>query len=122
MLQLSIEYVIVSFVLGAVWHMVLFPEYYKKLAIYSRIENPRFVFGFSSMLLQAIVLAYLYPLVNDVYVFGIGLFITLVSFAVFAEVGKQNTTSVSGFLQIQIAFCAVQAVLVTAVFYLVPML
>jgi hypothetical protein len=122
MFQLALEYILVSFVLGALWHMVFFGEYYKKLAIYSRIENPRFIFGLSSMLLQSIVLAYVYPLINNIYTFAFGLFVTLVSFAVFAEIGKQNTTSVSGFLQIQIAFCFIQTLLVTCAFYFIPML
>jgi hypothetical protein len=115
-------YLVVSFILGAVWHMVFFKEYYKKLAIYSRIENPRFVFGLSSMFLQSIVLAYLYPIVGNVYVFGLGLFITLTSFLVFAEVGKQNTSSLSGFVGIQIAYCAVQALLVALAFSAVALL
>jgi hypothetical protein len=122
MLQLAIEYIVVSFILGAVWHMVIFADYYKKLEIYSRIDNPRIPFGLSAMFLQSIVLAYIYPLINNVYTFGLGVFLTLVSFMVFAEVGKQNTTSVSGFVKIQIAYCLVQSVLVAGVFYLIPML
>jgi hypothetical protein len=119
---LLLAYLVVSFALGAVWHMVLFKEYYKKLAIYSRIENPRFTFGLSSMFLQSIVLAYLYPVIGNAYVFGIGLFMTLASFLVFAEAGKQNTNSLSGFVGIQIAYCAVQTLLVTFSFAAVSLI
>ena len=117
--QYILSYLVVSFALGATWHVVLFKEYYKKLAIYSNIENPRFAFGFSSMLLQGIVLAYVYPLITNPWLFALGLFMLLTSFMVFAEAGKQNATSMSGFVTIQTAFSAVQTVLVTLAFLLV---
>ena len=120
LLQYIIEYVIVSFVLGVVWHLALFSQYYKRLAIYSRLENPLFIFGLSSMLIQGVVFAYVYPLVGNAIVFGVGLFLTLVSFMVFAEAGKQNTTSLSGFVLIQLLFSFVQALLVTLVFSIIP--
>ena len=111
-----LAYLVASFALGAIWHVVLFKEYYKKLAIYSNIENPRFSFGFSAMLLQGIVFAYLYPLVASPWLFALGLFMLLTSFMVFAEAGKQNATSLSGFVTIQIAFSAVQTILVVLAF------
>ncbi len=111
-----------SFALGAIWHMVLFKEYYKKLAIYSNIENPRFSFGFSAMILQGLVFAYVYPLVASPWIFGLGLFMLLTSFMVFAEAGKQNATSLSGFVVIQVAFSVVQTVLVALVFLLLSSL
>ena len=116
---LLIAYLVVSFALGAVWHMVFFKEYYKKLAIYSNIEKPRFSFGLSSMLLQGIVFAYVYPLIANPWMFGVGLFFLLVSFLVFAEAGKQNATSLSGFVLIQTAFSLVQTVIVTLAFFLI---
>jgi hypothetical protein len=114
----ALAYLVVSFALGAIWHMVLFKEYYKKLAIYSNIEKPRFSFGFSSMLLQAIVFAYVYPLIASPWLFSLGLFMLLTSFMVFAEAGKQNATSLSGFVLIQTAFSLVQTIIVTLAFFL----
>ena len=116
---LTLAYLVVSFILGAVWHVVLFKEYYKKLAIYSNLEKPRFAFGFSAMLLQGIVLAYIYPLIGSRWVFGVGLFLLLISFTVFAEAGKQNATSLSGFVLIQMAFALVQTIFVTLAFSLI---
>lgn len=115
---LLLGYLVSSFALGAVWHMVLFKEYYKKLAIYSNSEQPRFSFGFAAMLLQAIVFAYVYPLLASPWLFSLGLFMLLTSFMVFAEAGKQNATSLSGFVMIQTAFSVVQTTLVTLVFLL----
>lgn len=117
--QYLLAYVIISFLLGAVWHVVLFKEYYKKLAIYSNIEKPRFLFGLSAMILQGVVLAYLYPLVASPWLFALGLFMTLTSFMVFAEAGKQNATSLSGFVAIQMLFSAIQTALVTGLFVLI---
>ena len=114
-----LAYLVVSFALGAIWHVVLFKEYYKKLAIYSNIEKPRFSFGFSAILLQGIVFAYAYPLIASPWLFALGLFMLLTSFMVFAEAGKQNATSLSGFVTIQLVFSAVQTALVTLVFLLI---
>lgn len=114
-----LAYLVISFALGVVWHVVLFKDYYKKLAIYSNIENPRFVFGFSSMLLQSIVLAYVYPYIENTFLFGLGLFMIFTSFMVLAEAGKQNATSLKGFVAIQTVYSAIQAVLVTLAFYLI---
>lgn len=119
---LVLAYVVPSFILGAVWHVVLFQEYYKKLAIYSNIENPRFSFGLSAMLLQGVVFAYLYPLISNKLLFGLGLLFLLISFMVFAEAGKQKTTSLTGFVVIQTSFSAVQAILVTVALVLVASL
>ena len=116
--QHLLAYLVISFVLGAVWHMVLFKEYYKKLAIYSNIDKPRFSFGLSSMVLQGIVFAYAYPLVVIPWLFGLGLFMLLISFLVFAEAGKQNATSLSGFVLIQTVFSLVQTIIVTLAFFL----
>ncbi len=114
-----LSYLVSSFALGAIWHVVLFKEYYKKLAIYSNIEKPRFIFGLSSMLLQGIVFAYVYPQIGNPLLFGFGLFMLLVSFLVFAEAGKQNATSLSGFVLIQTAYSAIQAVLVSLIFWVI---
>lgn len=114
-----LAYILLSFTLGAIWHVVLFKAYYKKLAIYSNIENPRFSFGFLAMLLQGIVFAYLYPLVANPWHFAVGLLMLLTSFMVFAEAGKQNASSLSGFVAIQLAFSAIQTILVMLAFFLV---
>lgn len=100
----------------AAWHVVLFKEFYKQLAIYSNIEHPRFSFGMLAMLLQGTVFAYLYPLIQNKWVFGVGMLLLLVSFMVFAEAGKQKTTSLSGFVCIQLAFSAIQALVVSTAF------
>ena len=53
-----LAYVVPTFALGFVWHLVLFERYYQALAIY----RPDIIipFGFLSMLIQAIVFAWIY--------------------------------------------------------------
>jgi hypothetical protein len=53
-----LAYLMPTFALGFVWHLVLFERYYEELAIYRKdIIIP---FGFLSMLLQAIIFAWIY--------------------------------------------------------------
>ena len=58
-LLLLFAYVVPTFLLGFVWHLVLFDSYYKELGIYR--EHPIIPFGFGSMLIQAALFAWLYP-------------------------------------------------------------
>jgi len=53
-----LAYIVPTFALGFVWHLILFKQYYEALAIYrSDIIIP---FGFVSMLIQACVFAWIY--------------------------------------------------------------
>lgn len=53
-----LAYLVPTFALGFVWHLVLFEGYYQHLAIYRKdIIIP---FGFLSMLLQAFIFAWIY--------------------------------------------------------------
>jgi hypothetical protein len=53
-----LAYLVPTFALGFIWHLVLFESYYDALAIYRRdISIP---FGFLSMLIQAAAFAWLY--------------------------------------------------------------
>jgi hypothetical protein len=53
-----LAYLVPTFALGFVWHLVLFRSYYEALAIYRRdIIIP---FGFLAMLIQAAIFAWVY--------------------------------------------------------------
>jgi hypothetical protein len=53
-----LAYLVPTFALGFVWHLVLFQSYYEALAMYRRdIIIP---FGFRSMLIQAAIFAWLH--------------------------------------------------------------
>lgn len=59
-----LAYVVVSFVFGFTWHLVLFKDAYHGFGVYTR-EPPIFAFGVGSMVLQGLILAYLYPFFNQ---------------------------------------------------------
>jgi hypothetical protein len=53
-----LAYLVPTFALGYVWHLVLFERYYEALAIYrSDIIIP---FGFGAILIQAVIFAWIY--------------------------------------------------------------
>src|SRR5262249_45071986 len=53
-----LAYLVPTFALGFVWHLVLFKEYYESLAIYR--EQVVIPLGFLSMLIQSLLFAWVY--------------------------------------------------------------
>ena len=52
-------YIVVTFILGFVWHLVLFKATYQRLGIFSRIDDPIIPLGLTAMIFQGLILAYL---------------------------------------------------------------
>lgn len=114
-----LAYLVISFALGFVWHLKLFKELYKRLAIYSRLDDPIIPLGFLSMLIQGALLAYLYPLVArsgspmlDGLKFGLLMGLFLASSAVLAEAAKQRVTSLPTWLAVESVYYLIQFSLV----------
>ena len=112
-----LAYLVPTFALGFVWHLVLFAEAYGRLGIY----RPDVIvpFGFLSMLLQGLILAAVYPRVTrDPGSFGsAGRFAALAAllswtFTTLAVAAKHPMTSVPTFIAIETAFTIAQFVLV----------
>jgi hypothetical protein len=55
-----VAYVVITFIIAAGWHLVLFKDVYDQFGIFTRKE-PIIPLGIASMIMQALVLAYLYP-------------------------------------------------------------
>ncbi len=55
-------YILVTFPLAVVWHMLLFEQKYMDFGYFE--ENPDFMFAFLSMLVQGVILTFLYPMIN----------------------------------------------------------
>ena len=53
-------YMLVTFPLGFVWHLILFKDQYEAFGVYSR-PHPIIPLGILSMLIQGPILAHLYP-------------------------------------------------------------
>lgn len=114
-----LAYVIPTFVLGFVWHLILFEQYYARLAMYrSDIIIP---FGLLSMLIQAALFAWMY---RDLFAGRSATFMARAaaygafgailswSFTTLAVAAKNVMTSVPDYLIIETAFTAVQWILV----------
>jgi hypothetical protein len=114
-----LAYVVPTFALGFAWHLVLFERYYAALAIYrSDIIIP---FGLLSMLIQAVVFAWIYSrtfaeqnatLPSRALTYGAFGAVLSWSFTTLAVAAKNVMTSVPDYLMIETGFTAVQWVMV----------
>jgi hypothetical protein len=114
-----LSYLLPTFALGFVWHLILFQRYYEELAIYRKdIIIP---FGFLSMLIQAVIFAWIYEkafarrgdtlLSRSLAYAALGAVLSW-SFTTLAVAAKNVMTSVPNYLVIETAFTAVQWVMV----------
>jgi hypothetical protein len=110
-----LAYLVPTFALGFVWHLVLFERYYAQLAIYRKdIIIP---FGFLSMLIQAVIFAWIYDktfarrsgtlLSRSLAYAALGAVLSW-SFTTLAVAAKNLMTSVPNYLVIETAFTVVQ--------------
>ena len=114
-----LAYLIPTFALGFVWHLVLFEDYYKALAIYrSDIIIP---FGFASMLLQGVLFAWIYAqafagkpggLGSKMLGYGALGAVLSWSFTTLAVAAKNIMTSVPDYMLIETGFTLVQWLMV----------
>jgi hypothetical protein len=112
-------YLVPTFALGFVWHLMLFKQYYAALAIYrSDVIVP---FGLLSMLIQAVVFAWIYEqtfarrhgplLLRGLGYAAFGAALSW-SFTTIAVAAKNVMASVPDYLVIETAFTAVQWIIV----------
>jgi hypothetical protein len=110
----AIAYIVVTFAMAASWHLVFFKDLYDQLAIFTRKE-PLIPLGIVSIVAQALVLAYLYPLAyrggspaKEGLKFGLLIGVLMASIAVFAEAGKQNVSSLTTWLVFESSYYLLQ--------------
>jgi hypothetical protein len=114
-----LAYLMPTFALGFAWHLILFEHYYEALAVYrSNIIIP---FGFLSMLIQAVLFAWIY---ENAFVRRQGAFLSRSlaygalgallswSFTTLAVAAKNVMASVPNYLLIETAFTLVQWIMV----------
>jgi hypothetical protein len=114
-----LAYLVPTFALGFVWHLVLFERYYDALAIYRHdIIIP---FGFLSMLIQAGIFAWIYDrtfarqpgtLLSRAVAYGILGAVLSWSFTTLAVAAKNVMASVPNYLLIETGFTLVQWLMV----------
>ncbi len=109
----ALAYIVPTFVIAVLWHMVVFDHYYRELAIYR--QRLDVALGFATVVLQGAVFAYLLPRVlgsgsrwrQGLRFGGLAGLISW-SYSTLAVAAKFPMTSVAGFLAIETAFTAVQ--------------
>lgn len=114
-----LAYLVPTFALGYVWHLVLFQSFYESLAIYRRdVIVP---FGFLSMLIQAAAFAWIYDkafagaggsLLSRTLRYGALCAVLSWSFTTLAVAAKNVMASVPDYLLIETAFTVAQWTLV----------
>lgn len=113
-------YLVPTFPLGYVWHLKTFRDRYHRLEIYR--DDVIIPLGLGSMLIQAIVFAWLYPRVfdtgRDAWLTSAlqfaGVFGALAwSFTTLPVAAKHRMVSVRGFVALETAFTAVQFAVVS---------
>jgi hypothetical protein len=113
-----LAYIVPTFPLGYVWHLVAFKSYYESLQIYR--DDIVIPFGLLSMLVQSIVWAYVYsrlfagePVWRGAVKFAALAAPLAWSFMVIAVGAKHHMASVAGFVAIETAFIAAQYAIVS---------
>ena len=109
-----LAYLVPTFALGFVWHLVLFKSYYEALAIYrSDVIIP---FGFLSMLIQAVLFAWIYEhafagkrSATSYAVYGA---LLSWSFTTLAVAAKNVMTSVPTYMVLETGFTVLQFLIV----------
>jgi hypothetical protein len=114
-----LAYLVPTFLLGFVWHLVLFESAYKALHIYR--DDIIIPFGFLSMLIQAVLFAWIFDkaFARDIGSFpsrtlaygGLGVLLSW-SFTTLAVAAKNVMASVPDYLLIETAFTLAQWVMV----------
>ncbi|MBI3291975.1 MAG: DUF1761 domain-containing protein [Elusimicrobia bacterium] len=116
----TLGYAVVTLVLGMIWHFVWFHNLYHQLGIYNR-QEPIIPLGMLSMLIQGLVLAYLYPFfykaghpITQGITYGLLMGLYMYSVSTLANAAKIVVAPISTWLGIQALFHAVQFVLAGA--------
>jgi hypothetical protein len=113
-----LAYILPTFPLGYVWHLVLFQDRYAELAVYR--NDLIFPFGLASMVIQSVVWAFIYSrlFATESVLPGAAKFAALAaplawSFMVLAVAAKHRMASVAGFLLLETGFTALQYLVVS---------
>jgi hypothetical protein len=115
----ALAYLVPTFALGFVWHLVAFKGYYEALAMYRR--DVIIPFGFASMTLQALLFAWVFDNTvarwslnwarRGLYFAAFGAVLSW-SFTTLAVAAKNVMTSVPAYLLIESAFTVAQWLIV----------
>ena len=121
----ALSYLLLTFAIAGGWHLALFKDTYARLGIFTR-PRPIIPLGVLSMVLQAAVVSYLYPLfyrggspLMTGATFGLLLGVFMGSNAVLAEAGKNQVTSLGTWIALEGVYYLLQFTVVGLVVGLV---
>jgi hypothetical protein len=112
-------YLIPTFPIAYVWHLVVFASTYEALNLYR--PDPIIPFGFASMVIQGIAFSWAYPrlfrdrdrgILKPGLLYGLALGIVSWSFTTLAVAAKTAMASVPVYLQLETGFTLVQFLIV----------
>jgi hypothetical protein len=112
-------YLVPTFPIAFVWHLVLFEPSYHTLQIYR--ADPIIPFGLASMIIQAMVFSWVFPRVfagdsdsvlKNGLLYGLGAGLLSWSFTTLAVAAKQPMTSISDYILLETAFTVLQFLIV----------
>ena len=119
------SYLILTFIIAAAWHLALFKDVYTRLGVFTR-PRPIIPLGVLSMVLQAAIVAYLYPFfyrggspLVEGATFGLLLGVFMGSNAVLAEAGKNQVGSLRTWIALEGVYYLLQFTVVGLVIGLV---
>ena len=112
-------YLVPSFPIAFVWHLVLFEQRYQALGIYR--ADPIIPFGLASMIVQAAIFSWVFPrafprhrnsTLNNGLLFGLAAGLLSWSFTTLAVAAKHPMTSITDYVVLESAFTFVQFLIV----------
>lgn len=112
-------YLIPTFPIAFVWHLVLFEPQYQALQIYR--ADPIIPFGLASMLIQGAIFSWAFPrlfaasrasVLKDGLLYGLGAGLLSWSFTTLAVAAKHPMASISDYVVLETAFTVLQFVVV----------
>ena len=112
-------YLIPTFPIAFVWHLVLFEPNYHALRIYT--DHPIIPFGLASMVIQSVIFSWVFPRVfanhrgsvlKNGLLYGLGLGLLSWSFTTLAVAAKHPMSSISDFVVLETGFTVLQYLIV----------
>jgi len=112
-------YLVPSFPIAFVWHLVLFEQKYHALGIYR--DDPIIPFGLASMAIQSVIFSWLFPrvfaghrgsILKGGLLYGLGAGLLSWSFTTLAVAAKHPMASISDYVVLETAFTILQFLIV----------
>ncbi len=112
-------YLIPTFPIAFVWHLVLFEQKYHALGIYR--DDPVIPFGLASMAIQSVIFSWVFPrlfasnrdsILKDGLLYGLGAGLLSWSFTTLAVAAKHPMASISDYVVLETGFTILQFAIV----------